>query len=264
MKECKNSTKYLSKYFFDDISGEEKEKIKEHIEQCEYCLSHYKSYEKTLRIMDLRERKEPEKVFWNKYWANLAEKYPALKEKKRVSFTDTIKSIFTFEYPVFSSPALIRTASAVSLIVIGIFIGRYFFTSDKSPVPGEIVSVTPASPIVQKANDYLETSKVILVNILNLNGESTGRDFSLEKQASGKLVEDAQFIKANLGNSSRERRLRELVEDLEVILIELANLSDEKNVETVKFISEGIERREILFKIRLYEMSKNNDKKITM
>ena len=252
MKECKNSTRYLSNLFFGEISDEEKKKVREHIKACEYCLSRYELYKKTLDIMNLKMRKEPEKSFWNNYWERLTERYPEFKERKIEHFAEKFKEFFPF-----NCPAIVRAATAVSLIVVGIIIGKYFFTPEEELSRMETVSVIPSSPVIQKANEYLETSKVILVGIMNLNGELQERDFSLERQASSKLIEDARFIKANLGNSEKERRLRELVEDLEIILLEIANLSDEKGFEYVKFLTEGIKEKDILFKIRIYDMTKN-------
>ena len=158
---------------------------------------------------------------------------------------------------MFAQPAFIRAASAVALVIIGIFIGKYFFTDNDTSLPIRPGGTVTVSPIVQQANDYLETSKIILVNILNLNGEGAGRDYSLEKATSNKLVKDARFIKANLGDSNRERRIKELMEDLEVILLELSNLSEESSHEEMESLSEGIKTKGILFKIRMYEMSQN-------
>jgi len=257
MKECKNSSHYLSKYFFSDISDEERNKIEAHIRNCEVCRPLFKSYKKTLELMDLRERPEPEKPFLNNFWEHLADRYPEFREKPKESFAEKLKGVFSSGVSLFAQPAFSRGASAVALVVIGIFIGKYFFTGNDITLPAGPSGSVTVSPIVQQANNYLETSKIILVNILNLNGEGAERDYSLEKETSNKLVKDARFIKANLGDSERERRIKELMEDLEVILLELSNLSEERSHEEIKFLSDGIKTKGILFKIRMYEMSQN-------
>ena len=254
---CVRNKKLFVRALYNELNDKEKTQLDNHLKECKKCSQKFSEMSSTLTIMNKRKLQEPAQQFWNGYWEKLTEKYPEFSERKKKRFAVKFKEIFPLRYPAF-----VRVAAAVSLIAVGIIIGKYLFTPEEKLSQIETADSFPSSLVIQKANDYLETSTIILVGIINSNGELRTRDFSLESQASAKLLEDARFIKANLGDTEQERRLKELVEELESILFEIANLTEKKDSEYVKLLTEGINEKGILFKIRIYEMTKNKIEEI--
>jgi hypothetical protein len=206
--------------------------------------------------MSQRVHPEPDPEFFDGYWDRLAKRM----DNERVVRTAGDKwwaSIFSRRKQVFPRWAYQAVAS-VLLIVVGIFLGRMVFT------PGQVVdqpatmvqAVTEPGPqinVSQRAFDYIQRSKLIVLAISNFDPENQdpyALDLPYQQQVSRELVQEASWLKEELSDR-RQRRLHELVSDLEVILLQIANLEAESDMSAVELVQDGVKSRGILFKIHL-------------
>jgi hypothetical protein len=74
-------------------------------------------------------------------------------------------------------------------------------------------------------------------------------DLSVEQRASRELVREARYLKQR----PLEPRVDELVDAMSRILIELANISKDKQIPNMEIVRSGIHQENLLFKIRMAE-----------
>jgi len=74
-----------------------------------------------------------------------------------------------------------------------------------------------------------------------------------QKQISTELVQEASYLKGELGEYDQER-LQSLVADLEMILLQIANLESEYDLRAIDLVKEGVERGGILLKINITDI----------
>jgi hypothetical protein len=105
----------------------------------------------------------------------------------------------------------------------------------------------------ERAINYLERSKVLLLGIVNSSSAEPASGLQKEQQVSRLLVSEAEELKNSLSDAD-EQRMKQLITDLEVILLQIANLEEEKGFPAVEIVRSGVERRGILLKINLEQM----------
>ena len=146
--------------------------------------------------------------------------------------------------------------SAVFLLVIGIVIGQLML---RQPLvlggDGLETGLSSAERILlnERALNYLERSKTLLLGIVNSDPDESGLGLAKERQVSRTLVSEAAELKNSLSDADQQR-MKQLVGDLEVILLQIANLGEEKGFPAVEIVRSGVERRGILLKINLEQM----------
>jgi len=211
------------------------------------------------KAMDNRIHTEPENYYWESYWDNLTDRMD--KEEKQVSksiiLRQRFKEIFSFE-----SRLAYRFAGAVALIVIGIFIGKFYFGSnEKFEVNQGILKQTTnlsAQQIALKNRTvrYLDRSKVLLLGMINFDPETEdvfALNLPYRKRISQSLVNEALALKNDMNDPSYNQ-LKHLISDLEIILLQIANLESELDIDGIEMIKSGVDRKGIMLKINLEAM----------
>ena len=66
------------------------------------------------------------------------------------------------------------------------------------------------------------------------------------------MIKEAELLKTHL--SPQQLRLYSLINDLEIILLQIANLENEYDFETIEILQSSAKRKSILFKIRIDEL----------
>jgi hypothetical protein len=262
MSECSKSRKYFVDALYHELTPEQQEFFDNHLQECSSCRSEFEKLQSTLKIMDLREQETLPEEFWTNFQQKLEAQLDQEEKSKRphvVQFINPLKMVRTV--PRWTQ----YLAAAILLIVIGMFIGRYFNPGAYSPEPFTQIE-NPSSSYVRpaavddRAFRYLERSKILLLGIVNADpdaGEASTPDYSREKQVARGLIQEAAVLKDDLTDANR-RKLYQLVSDLEVILLQIANLETQNDLPAVEMIRSGVERRGILLKINLEEMERDN------
>lgn len=257
---CKQCQEFFVNALYDELGPEEKQHFTAHLQECSGCTAEYQKLRATLKLMDRREREQPEAEFWETFRDKLAGRI----EKESEAATAPKKKPNIRELPNFFAPQWVyRLSAAAAILLIGIFIGKFLL--NPTPQPPVPVAGSERPGILQTAletrtQNYLERSKVLLLGISNLDPqliESNTVDFSRYQRISRGLVQEAGYLKTALHEEPRQRRLRELVNDLEVILLQIANLEAENNISGIEMVQSGIDRRGLMLKINLEEIRRS-------
>lgn len=119
--------------------------------------------------------------------------------------------------------------------------------------PAVADAVTPDSSAVVRTTrlqKYLHRSRTLLVGVANMKiPEDQPADIQAERQASRELVMEARALREEPLDVNSER----LINDLEKIQIELANMTPDDASPGVAMIRQGIESKNLLFKVRIAE-----------
>lgn len=122
------------------------------------------------------------------------------------------------------------------------------------PVPPAVADAvsadTPAVATPTRLQKYLHRSRTLLVGVANMNvpGDQPA-DLQAEREASRALVLEARALRQEPLDANSAR----LINDLEKIQIELANMSPDDASPGVDMIRQGIESKNLLFKLRIAE-----------
>jgi len=248
MNSCRKCRRFFPEALYQELAEDELRRFEEHLKDCPSCAAEFEKMKSTLRIMDQRVRREPDRRFWDGYWPKLASRLQEEEQRKRQ--TSPLALLPKWAY---------QAAAAVVLIVLGIFLGKAFFTS---PCPRIQQVAGKEAANILRAQNYFERSKVVLLALVNFNPKTKdpyGLDFPEQKRVSRELVLEAGYLKTQFSDPS-QKRLRELVTDLEVILLQIANLEQQQGLAAVELVKQGVDERGVLFKMNLSEIWRDAQK----
>ena len=264
MNDCQKYQNMFIDALYGELSLEDKPVFEKHLQECGLCRQEYEEMTATVDTMSRRIRPEPEAEFFDGYWNRLAKRM----DKEQVVHTSKDKwweSLFSRRTGLLPRWAYQAVAS-ILLVVVGIFLGRMFFTpgqgTDMPATMAQVVS-RPDSQInvSQRAFNYIQRSKLIVLAISNFDPENqdpTALDLPYQQQISRELVQEASWLKGEL-SGGHHRRLQELISDLEVILLQIANLEEESDISAIELMQDGVKSRGILFKIHLADTDQFRD-----
>ena len=265
MAECRKMKSLFLESLYGELDMDRKETLKRHLAGCRECSEEYEKMAQTLRTMNKKAVPDPGREFWDGYWDKLELRM------KREGLFDPLEARAQkrprFRFGFFPRWAY-GAAGAVTILAVGILIGRLFFSRPviiSRPVPTGTPSILPASSagdLALRTSRYFERSKVILLALVNFDPgkkDVDGLQLPRQREVSYELVKEASALKSDL-KKAKERQLEKLVTDLEVILMQIANLKSEVDLTTVEIIKAGVEQMDVLFKISLSEMRQTEKK----
>ncbi len=246
MKKCKYFQQLLVEDFYNEINSQDKSKLDKHLETCEDCKSQLAQIQSTLNGMNQYNRSQPSEEFWDNYWINLESKL-----EQKPSWIDKLISRIQFK------PSWIYgIATAGAFLIIGIFIGKSFFTPPQSDTFATTELSQKNIRTVANAEHYLQRSKVLLLGIVNMDVDPKSEykpSISKQREISRELIQQTALLKDDL-KETNQKILLELISELEVILLQIANLEKEYDHDAVEIIQKGLERKGMLIKINLGEI----------
>ncbi len=256
MSDCKKCQDLFCEAFYEGLDAEQKNFLETHIAVCEKCESEYAEITSTLKVMEKRARPEPEKAYWNGYWNKLArrmEEEKSLAPKSESWWRDFFRA-FTF-----APKWALQTAAALVLVVLGLYLGKMIFSPSVRAVqqarqlPAVTSQVESSAEYIQRAQNYIERSKLILLALINFDPETEdpyALNLPYQQQVSRELVREASFLKEGIADPD-QRCLQGLITDLEVILLQIANLESESDLEAIELVKKGVDSRGILLQIHV-------------
>lgn len=261
MNECHHIHETIVEALYDNLNYDQKSELNAHLQSCPDCARFYQQMAETLRVMNARETAEPDEAFWASYSERLAVR---LESQQQLCQTPLLRRLLFERLPWYSHPML-RAGAIAALVLIGVFLGMWIRTEEypSGPVPEATVS-TPdqanaANVLVEdRVQSYLQKSKVLLLALANFDprtDDTATLNLQNQRRISESLVQEAMYLQTALADPA-EIRLHELVGDLEVILLQIANLDDEYDLEAVEMLRSGVNKRGILFRIDLSQMSR--------
>lgn len=255
MISCKKIKRLFPKAINNELSGREMKLLNKHLENCSACKDELAGLQHTLETMKTYKSPEPEKQFIDDLWINILpelKKEPPGQSSTRITI---IKSIIEFIIP--RSPAY-QIAGAVSILIIGILIGRYVFSNNGfiNTIPSNKAAISGTNVIQAKAENYIDRSKVLLMGLMNFDpaiDDAETINLQMQKSISRELLTYAADLKSGM-NQSSQNNLKELITDLEFILLQIANLESEQDIAGIELVKQGVDRRGIFLKINIHEM----------
>lgn len=270
MNKCKRSRLLFDGAFFGELSVREKSFLDSHLEQCPACRAELEQNNLLLQGIAGKRTGEPEPGFWDNYTANLHQRMRAEGHLETNKATGRLKHggpRFHF-MPMWAR----QGAAALILVVVGIFIGRYAFTPRTVPArgTGEIApnhamltaGTSKEQKILLRTGKFFDRSRVILLAIDNFDPETESAgaiNLAYQKKLSRDLLKQAYILKQDL-SETKQRRLQELISELEVILLQIANIDEASELETLELIKDGAYIRGLLYKIRINDLRRSTYK----
>ncbi len=266
MNNCRKCRSMFVEAIYNELNQEQKNRFEAHLNSCPECAAEYEKLSATMGIMNQRTRTEPDHFFWEGYWDKLADRM----ESGEKSVPGIMAWWQRFWQSITFQPNwAYRTATAVALMAIGVFIGKLYFgrpvseqveTAQTVQVPPTVVEQVS---LQQRTDQYIERSKVLLLGMINFDPDSEdiyALDMPYQKQISRELIQEASSLKEEL-NDPAQRQLRELIEDLKITLLQIANLESEHDLAGIELVKSGVDRRGILLKINLEKMQEGRASK---
>jgi len=251
MKSCRKCKKLMIEALYVELNASRQKAFEQHLSGCADCKSEFEAMRVTLGVMDRRTTPEPSFDYSENLWPNVR------------------RNIMEDEQPQSSSGRtwrmagmrelrwVFRVATACTLIVVGILIDKYYLNGavEETPVP-EMVQVS------RRTHDYLEKSKVLLLGVVNMDTEygESGLKLKPQHKLSRELLKEAGYLKQVL-DAPDHRRLQTLVAELERILLQLVNLEENYDLETVDLIKSSVNNQGILLKINVEAMQYDEETK---
>jgi hypothetical protein len=247
MSDCKKCRTHFLEYFYGELEAPKKKFFDDHLLACKKCKSEFAETKAVLLFTGKRVRPEPPEEFWDSYEKRLERRI----EKEKIGRRFNLGPKWAYQ-----------AAAAVALIIIGVFLGRAFFSSPipgiqhASRQPGLATQTQPETILAHRSQNYIERTKLILLALVNFDPSTEdpyALDLPYQKQVSRELVDEASFLKKELAESDQER-LESLITSLEVILLQIANLESENDLDAIELIKNGINNRGTLMEINLSDL----------
>jgi hypothetical protein len=251
---CKQCQEKIIESLYGELAQNDQQDFDAHIASCSNCSKQYKQLHETLNLMSQRKQIEPDKSTWDNYWKVLQNQIASAQLKeKMISFEKKLKW-----YPA-HLPVWAYGIAAMFLIVIGIYVGRTFWSAKTTTEQAVSNSSIPSAATVEdsvttQALAYLGKSKNLLLGVMNASDESYSANTMAKQQLiSRQLIQQASYFK-NALDKPDQQQLKQLIHDLEIILMQLANIEVMPGVPAVEMVKRGVDQKSILFKINVEEI----------
>lgn len=259
MQVCKKHRDHFIEALYGELDTNKLKRLQQHLEVCQKCREEYNQMHNTIKKMGSDNMPNPNKQFWDNYWTKLEKRMH--EENIQIENRAKRKNIFSLHPNV--RTWTIRILSAAAMLLIGIGIGYLYFDNpdpmDRT-ISGQIPVKKAAYP--QKAADYLERSKILLLGFINFDTDKidpTTMDFSRQQQVAKSLIQQAAVLKDDLKGKENQRVLA-LIQELEIILLQISNYEKEFDIPAIELIKSGVDNNAIMMKINLEEIMRASAK----
>lgn len=138
--------------------------------------------------------------------------------------------------------------------VLGLLVATFLVVSrtalPPASAPAETAIVSAAVPADTAVGDYFRRSKALLVGLTNIDvREGSSIDLGAERRKSGELLEEARRLRQR----PLDPRSARVIDDMERIFLKAKNIDPGHPADDVSMLREGIERNNLLFRVRMSE-----------
>jgi hypothetical protein len=239
---CKKCKEDIVLLFYGELADKDKGKVMEHIKGCPECAEEWESTKGVFTLLDEAKEKSTPEADWERCWSAIQKDTVERPKGERRQREEKERQFFMRPGWIYAA------ASVVVIFVLGVFIGRFWLTSDvqTAAVPG-IQASGSSEYIKQSLYEHFETLKPLLVSYANYSAEENGREtITLDKEIVRNLLIQNYLLKKLVVESNPQAG--EILEDLDLVLREIKNMpSDDKWASSQ--VKELIHEREILFKM---------------
>ncbi len=167
---CEETKLNITSLLEGDLSSEDEENFKAHIETCPHCREEVEAHKKTWQILEKWEDIEPSPSFTADFW-KAVEKDPEAASIGESTwcqhFSDMLTSIFTYRVPAWG---------VVALLMVALFAGHFTFPRVEErvvikevpkiqvvyqQVPGDLIASLPSSTMPDTEDTISPISEII-------------------------------------------------------------------------------------------------------
>jgi hypothetical protein len=247
MMKHREARNLLYEFATGGLSEREHSSVDLHVAGCSTCRSELDRLRSLLKVLPAGSVRPSEKrtgEFWDAFARNVESRIAAGNHHRAAgpSVWEWLASLLLLR------PRMVPLVAA-SLAVFGaaIFSWHMFLSQ---PNRTEAARRPASGQASERVGQYFRKSKVLLVGLANMRTTGDGSlDLSVEREASRALVHEARELKQR----PLDRRSAQLITEMERILIQLATLEETNDLPGVEIIRGGIQRENLLFKIRMAE-----------
>ena len=253
MKSCEYN-EILVDYLDGELSPSERKKIEQHIDGCAVCTKQLQDLTLVRDALKQVQRPEPSPVLRQRYESNLRKMFSAgpgisgLWERTKVALNRSF----------WPRSVGVRIAGAVTLVIIGIAIGRFAFqlSSDSSKIVLKpyILNTPVTHEDVNIIHDFLYESEVLLLDMMNspVGKDSVSMNLVVSKEIAQRLLIRAFFIHEKALKLNNENVLQ-FLKSFEVLLYEISNAKPEDLNRVLNQLRQIIRDADLLDRARLLQ-----------
>lgn len=256
---CADREAAMAEVLFGGATASEAQALREHLATCPACAAEFRSLEATLEITASRETSE----------LISADRLAALEDRVLLQTVHATPGLSKLPKrpsnirPLHPAGRLRywsrRVAAVAAVLLVGVLIGRSLPNGSQADGPVATGGDSLESIAEQRAFDYLDRSKTLLLGVANFSGSADdvdGLNLPQRSEIAQGLLHEASYLKTNLSDTEQQR-LKALVAELEVILLQLAHLDAQADIPALEIMQAGVDNTGLLFKIDVEKMRRD-------
>ena len=221
---------YFDEYIHGELDQEKDILFQTHLAECESCPGRLDEYYQVYVNLRRRQRPEIDRDLHRSYHKELRTRLLIKKPFGRV-YLQLGKLLY-------SRSPWVRTAEVVTLVLVGVTIGIYFFTDDPPQTYTSDLNqksfIQPVSQVqLDYMNYYFSASEMILMELIN--GDPNEAEAFLTAEIAQKLLVKT-FMVHEIALGLNNARMIRFLSRMELILIEIANAPPEETPEMIRAI----------------------------
>ena len=225
-------------HYYGEIADADERVVAAHLGSCAACAENYRRLQRVLSAVEAGASADAPEGLERTVWARLE---PSLSEIRRGQ---------QWRGWLILSPAHFALAASVVLLVTAAFFAGRFVQRGHDAVPAPVAAETVRERILRvDLGDHLDRSQMVLVEIVSA-AKDRSLDISGERERAEQLVA-ANRLYRQTALTSGEPRIAEVLDELERVLIEVAASPEQMNASDLDAVSQRIESKGLLFKVRV-------------
>jgi len=140
-------------------------------------------------------------------------------------------------------------ALAVAALLVAIILPRG--TGDPAEPVHANAGQLADSIVNERVTRYFRTSRVLLTELSNVSPRRARTDMSPERRASRELLSEARYLR----RQPLDEYSAGVISDVERIMLTMANLPDHDPEGEVSLLQQGVDHRNLLFRVRMAEQA---------
>ena len=216
--------------------AEEATEVERHLAGCAECRAEFTRVQSTLRQIEPTEVPEPGEGFEEKTWLNLRDRLP---EKGG------------FLRRLFGKQQKWALAGAMLILLAAAFLAGRFWPRPPQQIAQQPAQVNPQRIVLIAVGDHLERSQMLLVEIMNAEGDAHGPiNFSAEQAQARELLDSNHLYRVS-AQQAGDPQVARLLDQLGRVLAEIANGPAEVSPGDLQQVRHTIQSEGLLFKVRV-------------
>jgi len=234
--DCKKATNLITLDLYGELNERDRAVLDRHVRECRACAAELEYTKKVFKLLDELKPVLAAEPNWERSWQKIHSGISETPAKNKAQ-------LFPRWRWVYASSAI------AAVLILGIVIGKYWFTPSQKPVPMASPTTTSPASLQPALSSHLEDIKPMLLEYAHYTaGEQGAKKIVIdEKTVRGLLIQNL-LLKRIL--AEKDPAAAELLDDLDLVLKEIAN-QPSQDQQAPSQIKDLINQRGILFKMEV-------------